>query len=113
MSDISAPPSPMSDSSSEPRSPSGAGGLVEPMDLTDFIGSLNDGKGPNGGTKGKTRESRKGSIGGSKDVDDNAREKESRRLLDFDYNYQQYVCAEDFDFSKKSSSESNTGKNDK
>lgn len=95
-SDLDTPPSPASDVSSSPRS--AVGNAVEPMDLTDFIGSLNDNNefsssknviAPRSPT---IRRERNSSIGGpQRDVDVKSQEKEMRRLLDTTYNYREAI----------------------
>lgn len=85
-SDLSVPPSPSSDASSPTQSP-GERGAIEPMDLTDFIGSLHaeEPKSPNGSSP---TQDRKASIStGSKEVDQKIQDKEWKRLLDKDYDY--------------------------
>lgn len=100
--DMSIPPSPTSDASSSPRSPV-IGNTVEPMDLTDFIGSLNDNNESTSSRRMKsatsptTKRERNGSVSGShRDVDAKSRERELRRLLDTNYNYRKFSTLSTF-----------------
>lgn len=87
-SDLSAPPSPTSDSSSSPESPI-IGATIEPMDLTGFIGSLNESNEKEQAKKREqTKHDRQGSFG-ARNGDDNGRQKEWRKLLDRDYQYRE------------------------
>lgn len=88
--EMSAPPSPASDISSESRS-SDLEENVEPMDLTEFIGSLNDNQeSSNAPQTPEAKRERKASI--SNDGDAKRVETEWKRLLDADYDYSKYCC---------------------
>lgn len=84
--DMSAPPSPASDSSSASRS-SASDGAIEPMDLTDFIGSLNEDVSSRDPKSSRLRKERTGSTGAGGNTDNMQLEKEWKRLLDPDFDY--------------------------
>lgn len=124
-SDLSAPPSPSSDTSSPSQSPD-ARATIEPMDLTDFIGSLNAGA-PKSPKATNTKGERKSSVSAGLEVDQKSKDKEWKRLLDRDYDYSKmprrnisdktsadrlevYVHAEDFDCTKSTATSAATSK---
>ena len=84
MADLSGASTPASHASSS-SSVAAAGFAVEPMDLTDFIGSLNDSN--EGQTANVCSADRRASMGSSRESDLKASERERKKLLDLDFDY--------------------------